>query len=179
MRELDGMRIIGLEEAELDQSVATHVRPAEPESFLIVDSIDGKPLGGEGSGRMRLLGTAMLVAIATGGSAASPVRAAAPVPSGGGAVAANVPWLLLVGLVLAAAAILALWQPALRRLMAGAAVLVVGAVVAWSVLLMGAVSTMDTDGDVPSWAIAGAALILLIGVAAAAKIALSGRSSAG
>ncbi len=53
---------------------------------------------------MRLLGTAMLVAIATAGSALSRVRAAAPVPSGGGAVAANVLWLLLVGLVLAAAA---------------------------------------------------------------------------
>jgi len=53
---------------------------------------------------MRLLGTAMLIAIATAGSALSHVRAAAPVPSGGGAVAANVPRLLLVGLVLAAAA---------------------------------------------------------------------------
>lgn len=158
MRKLDGMRISRPENRSVDH---------------------GKPLGGERSGSMRFPGTALLAAIAAAMSALSPVRAAAPVPSGGGGVAANVPWLLLVGLVLAAAAMLALWQPALRRLIAGAAVFVVGAVVAWSVLLMGAVSTMDTDRDVPSWAIAGAALILTIGAAAAARIALTGRSKAG
>lgn len=121
---------------------------------------------------MRLLGTAMFLAIATAGSTVSLVRGAAPVPSGGGAVAADVPWLLLVGFVLAAAVTLAVWQPALRRLMAAAAVLVVVAAVAWSVLLMGAVSMMDTDG-VATWAFAGAALILITGVAAAVRIVLT------
>jgi len=73
------------------------------------------------------------------------------------------------------AAALATWRPALRRPAAAAAVFVAAVAMAWLVFLSGALSTMDTGGGVPAWAIGGAILIVVGGGILAAKIVRAGR----